>query len=82
MELLELFEENFKPFATIPWLSLSKEFIINNGYTENDINYLIENKKIEKYDKNGFRFTSDFMKEFVGCGINTIPQFVRDEFNI
>jgi len=81
MELLDLFKENFKPCAIVPYLGLAKEFIINNGFTTKDINLLINDGKIEKHGKNGFRFTSQFMKEWTG-GVNSIPEFVRDEFAI
>ena len=82
MELLNLFEENFRPCAVVPMLGLSKEFILKNGFTIEDINCLIKDGKIQKYKEDGFRFTSQFMKEFAGCGINTLPEFVRNKFNL
>ena len=35
-KLISLFEENFKPYATIPGIGLTEIFILKNGFNRNN----------------------------------------------
>lgn len=75
-KLISLFEENFKPCGENPTVGLCKKFIIDNGYSEKDINTLVTDGKIER-DGHGYKMTSEYKKVFVGSSYKYIPEYAR-----
>lgn len=75
-QLINLFKEYFEPYATIPVLGLAKSFIKKEGYSENDIQDLIDRNCIEKSDT-GYRMTSEYIKQWAGNSYKYIPEFER-----
>jgi hypothetical protein len=82
MELIKLFEENFKPYAIVPVTGLSKSYIVENGYSKNDIELLINEGKIEKIDLDGYRMTHTHLKQFAGSSYKYIPEFIIDKYTL
>ena len=82
MELIKLFERNYKPYDIIPTIELSKSYILNNGYFEDDIKLLINKNKIEEISSDRYRLTYTHLKKFVGNSYKYIPKFVIDKYKL
>ncbi|WP_294363938.1 hypothetical protein [uncultured Clostridium sp.] len=76
MDLIDLFKKEFKPYATIPIVGLTEKYIIYKGYTKKDIEFLINQGKIEKNDLNSYRMTKVYLKEFMGTSYKYIVNFI------
>lgn len=75
--LIELFTENYKPYAVVPILGLSKTFILKNGFLEKDIQSLINSGEIEKSGESGYRLTKSFIKKWSESSYKYIPKFAK-----
>ncbi len=63
-KLKKLFYNNYKPCKVLPVLGLTEYFILNNGFSKEDIENLILHGFIEKVG-NGYRMTQNTLKEWM-----------------
>lgn len=59
-----LFYDNFKPHKE--FISLSKEFILSEGFTAKDIDNLVKEDFIEKISGESYRMTYNALRDFLG----------------
>lgn len=76
-KLISLFEENFKPYATIPGIGLTEIFILKNGFNLNDIDQLICDGEIERHGESGYRMTRKHVKKWAGSSYKYLPCIAR-----
>lgn len=74
--LIDLFKENFRPYGENPMLGLTKKYIADMGYCEEDINKLTTEGKIEAHGT-GYRMTSEYKKLWSGSSYRYIQEYAR-----
>lgn len=77
-KLKQLFYENYKPYAVIPILGLSRKFILKKGFLKDDIEKLVLDGFIEKFG-NGYRMTENTLKLWMGVNSCAYRNLVMSE---